>query len=423
MPIVYNGLLKNLSDTTHYSTAKPECNTIATPKPPAFMKILTYTTLYPNDVQPRHGIFVEQRLRHLLAQQAVQAEVIAPVPWFPSKNPRFGAYADYAKVARFEQRHNIAIYHPRYLVLPKIGMLITPFLLAAATLPLVKKRLAEGDGFDVIDAHYFYPDGVAAAIIAKVVNKPLIITARGTDINLIPQYPLPRRMLLWAARQAGKIITVCEALRTEMLQLGVDGDKIHALRNGVDLQVFAPKDRAVCRAELDLSQPTLVSVGHLVERKGHHLVIEALQQLPDHHLLIVGDGEELPRLQALVEKLQLQGRVRFLGALSHQQLANVYNAADALVLASSREGWANVLLEAMACGTPVVATAIWGTPEVVRTAAAGVLVAERSAAALAQGVLQLFASYPNHQETRRYAEQFSWDDTVAGVYQLLASVK
>ena len=387
------------------------------------MKILTYTTLYPNDVKPRHGIFVEQRLRHLLGKMPVKAKVIAPVPWFPSRSERFGSYADYARVAQHEQRYGIDIFHPRYPVIPKIGMVFAPVLLAAATLPAVKKLLNEGYEFDVIDAHYFYPDGVAAAIIAKVVGRPLIITARGSDIHLIPNYLLPKKMILWAAQQADQVITVCEALKGEMVRLGSDGGKIHVLRNGVDLQTFIPKDRIPLRKELGLIHPTLLSVGNFIELKGHHLIIESLLQLPKYQLLIVGDGEELPRLQALVEKLQLQGRVRFLGALSHQQLANVYNAADALVLASSREGWANVLLEAMACGTPVVATAIWGTPEVVRTAAAGVLVAERSAAALAQGVLQLFANYPNRQETRRYAEQFSWDDTVAGVYQLLASVK
>jgi glycosyltransferase involved in cell wall biosynthesis len=152
------------------------------------------------------------------------------------------------------------------------------------------------------------------------------------------------------------------------------------------------------------------------------LVIEALQQLPGYELLIAGDGEESANLQALVARLGLSERVRFLGALTHQQLRDVYNAADALVLASSREGWANVLLEAMACGTPVVATAIWGTPEVVRTPAAGVLVGQRTARALAEGVQALFAQYPHRPDTRAYAEKFSWDDTVAGVYALLDSL-
>ncbi|POZ51055.1 glycosyltransferase family 4 protein [Methylovulum psychrotolerans] len=386
------------------------------------MRILTYTTLYPNDVQLRHGIFVEQRLRHLLAQKHVEAKVVAPVPWFPSSAKLFGAYGDYARISRQEQRHGIDIYHPRYAVIPKFGMMVSPALLAAASLPLLKRLIADGYDFDVLDAHYFYPDGVAAALLAKALGKPLVITARGTDINLIPQQAVPKKMILWAARQAGQIITVCEALRSEMIALGVPGEKIHALRNGVDLQVFCPQDRTALRQAMNLHKPTLLSVGHLIERKGHHLVIEALQQLPGYELLIAGDGEESANLQALVARLGLSERVRFLGALTHQQLRDVYNAADALVLASSREGWANVLLEAMACGTPVVATAIWGTPEVVRTPAAGVLVGQRTARALAEGVQALFAQYPHRPDTRAYAEKFSWDDTVAGVYALLDSL-
>jgi len=386
------------------------------------MKILTYTTLYPNDVQPRHGIFVEQRLRQLMDQQNIQVKVVAPVPWFPSSAKRFGVYADYARVGRQENRFGIAVYHPRYLAIPKIGMTIAPALLAAASLPYLKKLIAEGYDFDAIDAHYFYPDGVAAAIIAKALKKPLVVTARGTDINLIPQHALPKKMILWAARQAGQVITVCEALRAEMIRLSVDGEKIHTLRNGVDLHTFSPKDRSAIRMEMNLTQPTLLSVGHLIERKGHRLVIEAMRQLPDYQLLVVGNGEEKAALQTLVAKLNLNERVRFLGVLPHQQLTDVYNAADALVLASSREGWANVLLEAMACGTPVVATSIWGTPEVVRTPEAGVLVRQRTADSLVQGVNELFSNYPKRQDTRKYAEQFSWDDTVKGVFNVLEAL-
>jgi len=384
------------------------------------MKILTFTTLYPNNIQHRHGIFVEQRLRHLLQQQPVSAKVVAPVPWFPFTAKCFGPYSDYARIATVEQRHGIEVYHPRYPVIPKIGMTLSPMLLAMACLPLLKKLMADGYDFDVLDAHYFYPDGVAAAWLAKKLGKPLVVTARGTDINLIPHRLLPRKMILWAARQASQMITVCEALKTEMVYLGVDGSKIHPLRNGVDLQNFCPKERESLRKSMGLSKPTLLSVGHLIERKGHHFVIEAMQQLPDFHLLIAGDGEQQSNLKKLAGHLSLTDRVRFLGALTQQQLSDVYNAADALVLASSREGWANVLLEAMACGTPVVATAIWGTPEVVRSPEAGVLANERSADGIAEGVKTLFAHYPDRQATRRYAENFSWDETVAGVYQVLS---
>ncbi len=157
------------------------------------------------------------------------------------------------------------------------------------------------------------------------------------------------------------------------MALGAPDDKVTVLRNGVDLTQFRPVDRAAARAALGLTRPTLLSVGHLIERKGHHRVIEAMTRLPEFELLIVGEGPEHGRLAALIERLGLAERVRLLGARPHAELPSLYGAADILVLASTREGWANVLLEAMACGTPVVASNIWGNPEVVRDAAAGVI--------------------------------------------------
>ncbi|HEX9173229.1 MAG TPA: glycosyltransferase family 4 protein, partial [Telluria sp.] len=147
------------------------------------MKILTFSTLFPNSEKPGHGIFVETRLRHLVASGQVEARVVAPVPWFPSAHPRFGQYARQARVPRAELRHGIAVSHPRYPVLPKIGMNVAPLLLAQAVKPAIARLLDEGFDFDLIDAHYFYPDGVAAAMLARHFNKPLVITARGSDIT------------------------------------------------------------------------------------------------------------------------------------------------------------------------------------------------------------------------------------------------
>ena len=358
-------------------------------------------------------------MRHLLADGGVQAQVVTPVPWFPSSSARFGAYAEYARVPREETRYGIRVLHPRYPLLPAVGMSVAPLLMALAVYPLLRRLRGE---YDVIDAHYFYPDGVAAALLGKWLRVPVVITARGTDINLIPRHRGPRRMILWAARRAAHMITVCQALKDELVALGADAGKITALRNGVDLERFRPVDRDAARKTLGLRRTTLLSVGHLIERKGHHLVIEALADLPDCELLIAGDGEMDAALRALATRFGVADRVRFLGAVPQEELRHVYGAADLLVLASSREGWANVLLEAMACGTPVVATRIWGTPEVVQSRAAGVLVPERSAAAIAAGVRELVASYPDRSATRRYAEGFGWEPTTHGQKEIFARV-
>jgi glycosyltransferase involved in cell wall biosynthesis len=216
------------------------------------MKLLIYSTLYPNNVKNNNGVFVEQRLRKLLKLGHIDSRVVAPIPWFPFKSDRFGEYANFALVSHEEKRKNIKIFHPRYFLIPKIGMTIAPLLLALGTLPLLKKLIKEGFDFELIDAHYFYPDGVAAVLLGKLLKKPVIITARGTDINLIPNYFLPRKMILWAAKNSKANITVCQALKDKLIAIGAESHKIQVLRNGVDLGFFVPVDRNKARNENQL---------------------------------------------------------------------------------------------------------------------------------------------------------------------------
>ncbi len=378
------------------------------------IRTLVFTTLYPNREQPSHGIFVENRLRHVLRSGRVEAQIVAPVPYFPFGGAAFGRYGALARVPRHEVRHGVEVWHPRFAVVPKIGMRLGPLLLDRSGRAAVSSLSRRGFDFDLIDAHYFYPDGVAAARMAEALRKPLVITARGTDINLIAEFPGPRRQILWAAERADQIVTVCQALKDRLVELGVVENKIRVLRNGVDLAMFAPVDRTAARGELGLTRRTLVSVGHLIERKGHDLVIRALAKLADIDLLIVGDGPEESRLRALAHACGVADRVRFLGRVLHEELPAIYTAVDALVLASSREGWANVLLEAMACGTPVVATDVWGTREVVTDPVAGKLVGERTESALADAIGSLLRAPPDRAATRAYAEGFGWEPTTQG---------
>ncbi len=386
------------------------------------IKILTFSSLYPNAVQPTNGIFVENRLRHLIDCGEVEVKVVAPVPWFPLVGRAFGKYGHFAEVPDYEVRHGIEIWHPRYLVIPKIGMSIAPLLMASAVRKTLRKIRDQGFDFDLIDAHYFYPDGVAACILARHFGKPFVVTARGTDINLIPQYGIPKKWILWAAEKSHAMISVCRALKDEMVEIGIAADKVTPLRNGVDLNFFKPGNREEIRQQLNMAGRALLSVGYLIERKGHHLIIEALSSLPDLRLYIAGDGEMSAQLNKLVLDRGLTDRVTFLGSLDPATLRRYMVAADALVLASSREGMANVLLESIACGTPVIATPLWGTPEVVATPAAGVLTRDRSVAGIVEGVNRLFANYPDRELTRHYAEQFSWDETSAGQMQIFKHI-
>ncbi|MFZ5609460.1 MAG: glycosyltransferase family 4 protein [Pseudomonadota bacterium] len=386
------------------------------------MNILTFSTLYPNAAMPNFGVFVENRLRHLVASGAVRARVLAPVPWFPLKSPLFGARAAFARAPRAETRHGLALSHPRYLVIPKLGWGLTPHMLYRAALSEARRLIAGGYDFDLIDAHYFYPDGVAAVWLAHALGKPVTVTARGTDINFIPRYPKARAKILAAGRAASAMIAVSQALKDEMVRIGLPEDRITVLRNGVDLTLFSPRERGAARARHGLARPTLLSVGALIDRKGHDLVISALPDLPDMDLLIAGAGPEEGALKALARALGIDERVRFLGAVPHGELPTLYSAADIMVLASSREGWANVLLEAMACGTPVVASNVWGAPECVARPEAGRLMAERTPAGIVEAVRDLRANPPSRQETRLYAEGFGWEETTQGQIALFRSL-
>lgn len=314
------------------------------------------------------------------------------------------------------------IDHPRYPVIPKIGMSLAPFLMALWSLPRLRKIRRQGYEFDVIDAHFVYPDGIAAVLLGKWLKVPVVVTGRGSDIALHLKYAVPRWLTKRLLPSAGGLVTVCEALKQELLDLGIHKPKTVVLRNGVDLELFRPVDRDKVRGELKLRGSVIVSVGRLAELKGHDLTIRAIKEIPDTSLVLVGSGPEEQKLKTLVADLSLDDRVHFVGNQPQNNLSYYYSAADVMVLASSREGWANVLLESMACGTPVVATDVGGTIEVIGESGTGLLVQDRTPCAIACCVNQLLANLPDRSSVRAYAEGFSWDSTSEGQRELFMAV-
>lgn len=371
-------------------------------------RVLTFSTLYPNAAQPNHGIFVENRLRHTFALGGLDILVMAPVPYFPLCSSIFGRYGAAARAPREEVRHGMRVIHPRYLAIPKVGMAVAPTLLYWSALQSIRRLAREGVHFDVIDAHYYYPDGVAAAMLGRRLKLPVAITGRGSDLTLFPKFAAARQKIKWAAHKAAANITVCQALTKELGELGIDQSSVLVMRNGVDLNLFKPMPREAARRELGVSGTVLLSVGHLIPRKGHDILIEALKSLTDCTLVIAGDG---PMRRSLVERateLGIADRVKMLGEVPHSKLASVYSAADIFLLASEREGWPNVLLEAMACGTPVAATNVNGTSEIVCRREAGCLIRERTPEGVVIAVRELLASAIDRAATRAFAETMSW---------------
>jgi teichuronic acid biosynthesis glycosyltransferase TuaC len=385
------------------------------------IRLLTLTSLYPNAAMPTHATFVENRLRRIVGTGRVTAKVVALVPWFPLTHPRFGEYAKYASVPRAEIRHGLEIAHPRYFVVPKRPNW-QPAAYFRATKAEVERLRARGWDFDVIDCHYVYPDGVAAARLGRLLGKPVVVSARGSDLNLIADLPGPKQQIQAAFPAIDRLITVSAALGERAQAIGFPADRIAVLRNGVDDQVFQPVDGSAWRARAAGAKFVIASVGNLIPLKGHDLVIQALQSIPDAHLLIAGQGPERGALEALAERSGLRERVHMVGTMPQDQLKALYSAADVLVLASEREGWPNVLLEAMACGTPVVATNVGGIPEIVTQPAAGRIAPVRTADALAACLRDLLANRADRATVRAYVQTYSWDDTISKQVALYESV-
>jgi glycosyltransferase involved in cell wall biosynthesis len=311
------------------------------------------------------------------------------------------------------------------LVIPKIGTQAAPDLLYLFTHRPVAAEMRAFGRTDLIDAHYFYPDGVAAARIAHRFGLPLVITARGADIHTIALLRRPGARVRAAAERATRIITVSRSLKQRLVEVGVSPAKIEVIGNGVDLDVFAPvSDRDVLRAR-HIKKPDeilLLSVGQLIERKGHDLTIRALARMPECRLLIAGDGPLRAVLERIAKEHHVEKRVDFLGLRPHRELRDLYAAADLTVLASRSEGMANVMLESLACGTPIAATPVDGALEVIADSRAGRLMPGRSVDAVVSGVRAVVADAPHRDDVRSYAENFPWRNTARRQVALYRSV-
>lgn len=387
---------------------------------PARLRVLTFSSLFPSSARPRHGIFVETRLRKLVQDCDVDARVIAPVPWFPLDHGVFGAYAKFAATPRSATLDSgLRVTYPRYLMLPRLGVRFQPDSMALAGAGVVRQLCRSGWVPDIIDAHYFYPDGVAAAALGHRLGIPVVITARGTDINVLGTLPGPARRILRAAQQAASVVAVSTRLKQALVAMGVAESKILVLRNGIDLELFRPENPAAARKRLALPDgPLAVCVGNLVPEKGQALAIESLGHLPGCHLVIVGDGPARSELVALARRLGLEDRVSFLPVMLQAELRYLYSSADVMLLTSTREGWPNVVLESLACGTPVVSVDVGAVGEMLTSEHVGRVVQGRQPSDLAAAVATVLARPAQRSEIRRHAADFDWPSISRAQHEL-----
>ena len=259
-------------------------------------------------------------------------------------------------------------------------------------------------------------------LLGRALGRPVVVTARGSDLNVIAEYPIPRGWIRWSARHADGLVTVSRGLKQRLANLGIAGERVHVLRNGVDLALFRPADRDAARRALDLTRPTLLAVGNLVRLKSHRMMVEALVGLPAVDLVIVGEGPERGAIEALARERRVADRVRLLGHVPQDRLPDIYTAADLLLLVSTHEGWPNVLLESMACGTPVIASDIDAIADIVAAPEAGRILKEPTPERLAATVREFLGALPARAATRAYAEGFDWQSTTEGQIALFHEI-
>ncbi|MGE3747642.1 MAG: glycosyltransferase [Sphingomonadaceae bacterium] len=371
------------------------------------MRVLTLSTLFPDASRPTFGIFVERQTLGLAAREDVDLQVVSPIGLPPGPLRSHPRYRARSQLPLFEWWKGLAVHRPRFLHFPGPGVRFAPRLMARALLPLLREMRRDFP-FDVIDAEYFWPDGPVAARLGRALGVPVSIKARGSDIHVWGKRDFSRSQIISAANAAEGMLSVSQALKRDMVALGLEEEAIRVHYTGVDLQKFAIADRNVAKAAIGISGPLIVCVGYLIERKGQALLVEAMKKMPGVTLLLVGGGPARERLATQIANAGLSKRVHLLGPQPHEALPALFAAADVSVLPSASEGLANVWVESLACGTPVVVADVGGARELIDTEAAGLIVA-RTPDAIARAVFTLLANPPDRHETRRSAERFRWD--------------
>lgn len=391
--------------------------------------VLVIATLFPSAKRPVAGLFIRERMFRV--GERMPLCVVSPQPWFPLQGLIRRFRPNYRPpLPRHEVQQGVDVWFPRFLSLPGVARWLDGFFIALACLPLLR-RLRRERGINLLDAHFAYPEGYAATLLGRWFGLPVTITLRGTEVPLARDPARCRRMLR-ALVAATRIFSVSDSLKRHVVGLGADADNIRVVGNGVDSHKFFPIDRRQARAALGLpaEAKVLVSVGGLVERKGFHRVIELLpellQRFPDLHYLVIGgacaEGDLTQFLHEMVARLGLRERVHFLGSMPPAELHRPLSAADVFVLATANEGWANVFLEAMACGLPVITTDVGGNREVVCDDYLGAITPFGDATALREALAVALGRDWDRERIIAYAQENSWDTRVDVLEQAFTDI-
>lgn len=380
--------------------------------------VLSLTTLYPNAVNPRFGTFVARSMEALAKRGDWRVTLVNPIGLPPLA---LGRYRPLADLPATSTEGGITIHRPHFTLIPRIGARRNAAAIARAALPLVQAIHAETP-IDLIDAQFFFPDGPAAAIIAKAMGLPLSIKARGSDISFWGEQGFARQQMVDAAKAATGLLAVSHDLAGQMAVMGMDAGKITVHYTGLDRDRFRPLKHTQLRSQLSRelgfalpdNAPLIACIGALIERKGQGIAITALNDIPGARLVLVGKGDDEARLRALAVSEGVETRVFFAGSVDHDLMPLILSAADVMVLPTVAEGLANAWVEALACGTPVVTSDVGGAREIITCDTAGRLV-DRNPQAVAAGINAVLNAPPSRDAVAALTEHFNWEANAAAL--------
>lgn len=387
------------------------------------MHVLCLSTVFPNPAETDFGVFVERRMRRV--GEMVEVSVVAPVAVVEYGNPK-RRFPPLDRIPQKARNGSLDVYYPRWFY-PPLGGWSNAYFLWAQSLRLAR-AIDRKKPIDLIDAHFGHPEGVAAALLARSLNKPFMITLRGNE-NDHAVFAMRKKKMAWAFERAGRIVTVSERLRQFAIELGCAAERAITIPNGIDGRTFYPRKREDARREFQIEGDAkiILSAGYLIERKGHHRVIEALRTVLDGgvnaQLLIAGGPGREGNFEAEIRKAvvdhRVEANVRFLGAVKPDALARLMSACDVFTLATSNEGWPNVVHEAMGCGAPVVATDIGAIPEMIQNDDFGYVVPFGDSSALADALSKSLQRSWNRELISQWAVGRSWDNVAAEVVSVM----
>lgn len=379
------------------------------------LRVLAITKIFPNAVEPLSAPFNRQQFAALAQKCALS--VMATLPWFPGAGllSRWSSAGKLATVPRHERIEGIAVTHPRTLFIPRLAHIAWGPLYAASIAPSIARLKGQ---VDVVLGSWAYPDGFAAVIAARILGVPCVVKVHGSDINIIAKLPGPRRLTAWALPQATRVVAVSRALADEVVLLGVAREKVSIVMNGVDAELFHPRDRAAARRELGLPErPMALYVGNLKAEKGVLDLAAAWSQVSHGTLAIVGGGPAKEQLAAVVA--QYGDRVRLVGPQPLASIPTWMAACDVLTLPSHAEGTPNVVLEALACGRRVVATNVGGIPDLITSPTLGELVPATEPAALGAALARALSSTYDPGEVANLGARGGWEASASALYAVL----